>query len=131
MGEHLLFTGASQVTTKEGTSKKVKRRWSDHFAIQDNNLGITRRSSGSVEFYECNYCGKQYACRHTCEGHVNKHHLARQPYKCQMCYKPFYYYSSMVRHMKTCLSFKCYICGAVMDSRLLLESHLGQVHSSQ
>lgn len=104
-------------------------RWRGHFAMQDNSLGIAKRNKGSVDLYECLYCGKQYGCKHTCQGHVNKHHLAQQPYKCSTCERAFYYYSSMLRHLKTCIPFQCPICG-LTESRLSLETHMEQEHHS-
>ena len=94
--------------------------------------GFIKKTIGGLESYECIHCGKQYACRHTCEGHVNKHHLQLKPYECATCGKHFFYYSSMLRHVKVCgrmlrllqPSFACYVCGTLLPDRRSFNSHV-------
>lgn len=94
--------------------------------------GFIKKTVGGLESYECIHCGKQYACRHTCEGHVNKHHLQLKPYECATCGKHFFYYSSMLRHVKVCgrmlrllqPSFACYVCGTLLPDRRSFNSHV-------
>lgn len=83
--------------------------------------------------YNCNECDYETKDKGSLEAHINKIHLCKRPYMCEVCLKGFYKKKTLKEHILTHKEVKtvtCEICGDSFIHKKTLLEHL-RLHSGE
>lgn len=86
-----------------------------------------------IGIYKCNDCSYKSTNKCSLEAHINKNHLHRRPYICEICDKGFYKNSNLVEHYSSHMSKNkmcCSICGTKFGNEKCFRDHL-KLHTGE